>query len=251
MKNRLLGLTTAIGSIAAGLALTYSCVSVCKIKVPEGMTVTAHTGCEKTKDNSLDAITLGFGYGADIVEFDLNFDKDGKPVLSHDAPGDKKCVTLDEAFLLVSGYNNLKVNVDVKSTEDLKSVVLCAEKHGISDRIFFTGIEKDKVDIVKEQAPGVVYYLNVAVDNGRKESPEYIDELIEEIKATGACGINLRYTGCTELMVNEFHKNGLLVSVWTVNKKSAMKKMLSLGVDNITTRKIKDLKEMISVAAML
>jgi hypothetical protein len=41
--------------------------------LPEEFTVTAHTGCEGTKDNSLDAITVGFGYGADIVEIDLGY----------------------------------------------------------------------------------------------------------------------------------------------------------------------------------
>lgn len=251
MKNKLFAVATAIGTVSAVYALTRQFASVCKINVPQGLTVTAHTGCERTKDNSLDAITFGFGYGADIVEFDLNFDNEGNAVLSHDAPGSRKCVTLDEAFALVSGYNKLKVNVDVKSTEYLEKVVLTAERYGISDRIFFTGIERDKVDTVKEKAPGVEYYLNVRVDSSKKDDAGYISGLVTEVKEAGACGINLQHRGCSQLLVNELHKNELLVSVWTVNNRADMRKMLSLGVDNITTRKIKALKEMIEAASVL
>ena len=74
----------------------------------KGFTYTAHTGCIKTADNSLAAIEEGAKYGADIVEFDLNFLSDGTPVLSHDKPKGKE-VTLDEAFKKISEYKNLKV----------------------------------------------------------------------------------------------------------------------------------------------
>ena len=37
-------------------------------------------------------------------------------------------------------------------------------------------------------------------------------------------------------MVEIFHKEGLMVSVWTVNKEKDMHKVLPLGCDNITTR---------------
>ncbi len=247
MKKGLIGAVTSVGAFAAlGMAL-HNITSVKNIVLPDGFTVTAHTGCEKTKDNSLDAITVGFGYGADIVEFDLNFDKNGAAVLSHDSPKNDDCVPLEEAFSLISGYKGLKANVDVKSTENLPSVIECAEKYGISDRIFFTGIEKEKVDTVKKNAEGYLYYLNTSVDGSKKNDIGYIKELVEEVKSLGACGLNINFRSCSKLMVDEFHKNGLSVSVWTVNKKSDMKKMLSLGVDNITSRKIKDLKSLLAV----
>lgn len=251
MKRNMFKLAATIGSaVALGVALC-GFVSVKRVRLPEGFTVTAHTGCEKTKDNSLEAITLGFGYGADIVEFDLNYDVDGVPVLSHDLPKNRDCVTLDEAFALVSGYNGLKVNVDVKSAENLAAVIQCAEKHGIKDRIFFTGIEKEKVASVRRDAPGIIYFLNTSIDGSKRNDVAYVNGLIEEIKSLGACGINMHHKNCSPVLVEEFHKNGLLVSVWTVNKKSDMKRMLNLGVDNITTRKIKDLKDMLAVVTVL
>lgn len=214
------------------------------VVLPEGFTVTAHTGCEKTKDNSLDAITLGFGYGADIVEFDLFFDKNGIAVMSHDEPkGD--VFTIEDAFKLIAGYNNLRINVDVKKTDDLKQVTALAEKYGLSDRMFYTGITAEFVEAVKNSTPEVEYYLNKNIEKSRKEDEAYINELISEVKSLGACGLNIHHSGCSKKMVDAFRREGLKVSVWTVNKRSDMIKMLVMGCDNITTRKPQLLKEII------
>ena len=60
--------------------------------------------------------------------------------------------------------------------------------------------------------------------------------LVEKVKNAGAIGINFKYTGATKELVKVFHENGLLVSIWTVNSKWRMKKILSFAPDNITTR---------------
>ena len=203
--------------------------------IPAGFTVTAHTGCEGTRDNSLQAIEKGAAAGADIVEFDLNFDGNGEPVLAHDK-AEADSVTLDEAFRLVAGYESLKVNVDCKTTDNLKAVTSLAEEFGIKDRIFYTGIEEKDVEAVKRDTPEVSYYLNVDIDKSKKNDEAYIRGLIEKVKTLGAVGLNINFGGASRKMVDFFHSEGLLVSVWTVNKEPDMHKVLSLGCDNITTR---------------
>ena len=49
-------------------------------------TCTAHTGCMDTEENSIEAIEAGIKNCAQIVEFDLNFNQNKEPVLSHDSP---------------------------------------------------------------------------------------------------------------------------------------------------------------------
>ncbi len=240
-------LIISAGLLTLAVSKGYDIVETLNIKdvvLPEGFTVTAHTGCERTKANSLDSITLGFGYGADIVEFDLNFNSDGLAVLSHNEPKGE-CVTLDEAFMLISGYKALKVNVDVKSIADLGQVVASAQKYALTDRIFFTGIEREKVQIIKKTAPGYVYYLNTDIDASKKNDAEYIASLADEVRQLGACGININFRNVTDEIVKIFHANNLLVSVWTVNRIADMKKMLKLGVDNITTKKIENLRNIL------
>lgn len=236
MKKRMkliVGITVAAltgVSISAGYVSTME-----KRTFPEGFTVTAHTGCEGTADNSLEAIKKGYESGADIVEFDLRFTNSGEPILSHDKTG-KKCVTLKEAFELVAKCEGLKVNVDCKTVENIGVVPQLAEECSIADRFFYTGIEADKVRTVRELSPGVEYYLNTKVNKWKKNSEKYIRTLVKLTKDNGAVGLNIHFSEASKKMVDIFHEEGLKVSIWTVNKEKHMHKALALGCDNITTR---------------
>ncbi len=214
------------------------------ISLPDGFTYTAHTGCMGTKDNSLESIDAAVNNGADIVEFDLNFTKDGEPVLAHDAPKGGE-VTLDEAFEKVSKFNKIKVNVDIKSTEALEKIKPIAEKYGVQDRIFFTGVHDEFLEDVKSNGGGVPYYLNVDVEPERKHTQEYLDSLVEKVKSSGAIGINFNKGNATKQLVDTFHSNGLLVSIWTVDDELDIYRILSYAPDNITTRKLDKLNEAI------
>ncbi len=211
------------------------------LKITKNFTYTAHTGCLGTEDNSLESIDVGVEYGAQIVEFDVQY-YNGVPVLAHDEPkGDE--VTLKEAFQKVKEYDGIKVNVDIKSITFLHKVGEVAEETGVSDRIFFTGIEEKDVKVVKDACPGVQYYLNVDVLSPKKQNEEYILSLVEKVKSCGAVGINFNKDNATEELVDLFHENGLLVSIWTVNNEMDIYKILSYGPDNITTRRPDKLKE--------
>ncbi len=204
--------------------------------LPADFTYTAHTGCVKTEDNSLESIETGYGFGADIIEIDLHFLPDGTPVLSHDKPkGDE--IPLEEAFKKIREYEKLKVNVDVKSVDNLQAIYPLAKKHGLENRIFYTGVHSGFVDAVKKDSPEITYYLNANVKKPRYHTEDYLQNLVDEVKKSGAIGINSNQKGATIKLVDVFRKNGLLVSIWTVNEKRKMHKILALSPDNITTRR--------------
>lgn len=69
--------------------------------------------------------------------------------------------------------------------------------------------------------------------------------LVQKVKNSGAVGINLNKDNVSAMLVETFHDNGLLVSVWTVDKKREMQKVVSYLPDNITTRNPKLLNEII------
>ena len=98
------------------------------LALPENFTVTGHTGCMGEKDNSIEAMEAAVKAGAQIVEFDLNFDENKNPVLSHDAPKGNE-VTLEQAFEFLQSNPSVLANVDAKSTENLKEVNALAEKY--------------------------------------------------------------------------------------------------------------------------
>ncbi len=215
------------------------------INLPENFTYTAHTGCCGTADNSLEAIKVGIENDADIVEFDLFFNNENVAVLSHDKPKGNE-VTLDEAFKLISTYENVQVNVDVKlCNNNLHIVYDLAEKYNITDRIFFTGINIEDVETVKKECPTVSYYLNYEVKKEDKQTPEYLNDLVKIVKDSGAVGINFNKDSATKALVDTFHKNDLLVSIWTVNEEKDMQKILYFAPDNITTRHPDKLKDII------
>ena len=237
MKDLIKIIITMVVVLAVGVAgfLGFAYMGIRNAVLPEDFTVTAHTGCEETEDNSLESIKKGYESGADIVEFDLAFTSDGEAVLSHDVP-QENCVSLDEAFAIVAELPDLKVNVDCKSVANLKKVVELSKKHNIKDRIFYTGIREENVAAVTEQTPDIAYWLNYDVDTEKNKDEEYLLSLSDKTRALGAVGININFNACTKELVEVFHREGLLVSIWTVNKTSDMIKVISFGVDNITSR---------------
>ena len=206
-------------------------------------TITAHTGCMGTKENSFESIKKGAEF-ADIIEFDLRFLSDGTPVLSHDNPKGGE-ITLREAARLIAGIEGIRVNVDIKSTDNLKEAVKVAKEENIFDRIFYTGVTDEFVEAVRRDTPEVKYFLNVKVKRLKRNNDKYINSLIEKVKAAGAIGINCKYVNVSDKLVKAFQAEGLLVSLWTVDKERQMVKCTGYKPDNITTRHPDKLKALL------
>lgn len=252
MKNKTAIAISAITALLVGCAVSLTVFDrgLCRkykeeiTSLPKNFTVTAHSGSMKTPQNSIQSILIG-AQNADIIEFDLNFTKDKAAVLSHDEPKGGE-VTLNEAFEALASIKKTKANVDIKSTANLSAIEKSAEQYGVSERIFFTGVDENMVGEVQRQCSNVPYYLNVGVDAKKNEDNGYLLSLVEKVKENGAVGINMHFGGASKKLVEVFHENGLLVSIWTVDKKKDMYKILSYSPDNITTRNPDVLGEIIA-----
>lgn len=216
-----------------------------KLNLSEGFTITAHTGCMGTEENSLDSIKMGIENGANVVEFDLYFTEDGAPILSHDEPVGGE-ITLNEAFAYFRMFKDIKANVDIKTVDALEKVYSLAIENNVEDRIFYTGVKDEFVNAIKKNSPEIRYYLNVDVDKSQNTNKEYLLTLAEKVKNAGAIGINFNYKSASKELVEVFRENGLLVSIWTVDSEYNMYKILSFGPDNITTRHPDKLSKIIS-----
>lgn len=246
---------SAISIIGLGIIITGVCFTVREILLngyknentglPEGFTITAHTGCMNTQENSLDSIKAGVENGASIVEFDLYLTDDKIPVLSHNEPTGME-ITLEEAFAYLAKFDNIKANVDAKTYGELGQVYTLAAQYGVADRIFFTGIKAENAEKVKTDCPQIPYYINIDVDKRKNTDSEYISSLIETVKEAGGLGINFNCKSASKELVNAFHENGLKVSIWTVDDEYNMYKILSMGPDNITTRKPDELSRILA-----
>lgn len=210
-----------------------------KFPVPDGFTVTAHTGCLGTKANSIEAIEAGIAAGAQIVEFDLRFLDDGTPILSHDEP-ESEYVLLRDAFACLAKYPDVRANVDVKDTSGVGCVPALAEQCGVLERIFFTGIEEEDVAAVREKCPAIPYYLNTDVRPFANAVA-----LADKVRALGAVGVNVSKVSLSPRLTSVFRAKGLLTSVWTVNGRIEARRILAMHPDNVTSKRPDRIREMI------
>lgn len=210
--------------------------------LPERITVTAHAGSNGTVDNTIPSIEAALESGAEIVEFDLNVDDNGELRLSHNAPAGTE-PTFEEALVLVKQAEDIFINIDVKTTRNIDKMQEIIVKHGMLDRVFYTGINEGFVADVREKSPLVQYYLNCYADTAELGKKEYCDKMTDRVIELGGIGVNINYKGVTPQLAESCHEKGLLLSVWTVNDEENMKKFISMGADNITTEQPTFLKE--------
>ncbi len=201
------------------------------IELPRGFTVTAHAGSMGLPANSIEAMEAGVRAGAQIVELDLQYDENGEPVLSHDEP-DGICPTLREAFAFLAAHPDIRTNVDVKDTTHLECVEPLAKEMGVLDRIFFTGLFEEDIPTAREKCPSVPYYMNVHISRFAN-----VQELAKKVRALGALGVNISADSLSARLTRVFHEEGLLVSVWTIDRKMQAQCVLMLQPDNVTTHK--------------
>lgn len=198
------------------------------------MTVTAHTGALGSVNNSLDSVKICAESGADIIEIDLNFTADGTPVLSHNKPKGGE-VLFEDALKVFKPYENVRMNIDVKSTSHLYKVQELVKKYGLLDRVFFTGVYESWTAEVKKQCPEIPYYLNLLGFQKLFGKRKHFEKTAERIKKCGAIGLNANRDFISKEMTDYLHGEGLLVSGWTAKTKEHIISLKAKGVDNITT----------------
>lgn len=209
-----------------------------ELHLSESFTVTAHTGGMGTLDNSVESIEKAIAAEADVVEFDVRFRPDGTPVMAHDAvSSDAEGVPIADALqVLAKDGVSIRVNLDIKETENLAALQSIVKQYGLSERVFCTGVTEEFVPAVRSACPEIPYYLNYAPDTARVKDAEYQEELLAVLRETGAIGINCHYKNASPQLADVLHQNGYLLSVWTVDKENQMLRQLVSGADNITSR---------------
>ncbi len=239
------------------LLLLAGCLMTACSEKPAEPQVVAHRGYWKTEgsaQNSIAAILNAGRIGAYGSEFDVNLTCDGALVVNHDFTyhglkiyentlADLRCdtlrlsngeiiPTLDEYLEASKQYPEMKLVFELKSEGDpeYEAVALpaCAEaitRLGVADRVEFISFSLSACkEFARLMPKNVVEYL------GGEIAPA-------ELHKMGITGIDYEYPVFYEHpeWIEEAHKLGMVVNTWTVNKEEDMRKLLELGVDQITT----------------
>jgi len=237
--------------VLAGCMLAACC------EKPADPKVVAHRGYWKTEgsaQNSISSLQNAGRFGAYGSEFDVNLTADGQLVVNHDFTYhglkiyETECATLrDPALTLKNGeiipmldeyfeasleFPDMKLVYELKSEGDaeyeakaLPATVEAINRHGVADRIEFISFSLSAcVEFARLMPKNVVEYL------GGEIAPAELHEM-------GISGIDYEYPVFYEHpeWIEEAHKLGMVVNTWTVNNEEDMRKLLELGVDQITT----------------
>ncbi len=203
--------------------------------------VTAHAGCMNTKNDSLDSVYAGISAGADAIEVDVRFIDEQIPVLSHDVLKQeqiKNIVKLEEVVNVIKTFPGIALNLDIKEADGIGFINELLHKSDICDRAFFTGLEPDAIINIGREYLHVPYFVNYKPDLLEINNISHMEELACMAKDLGTIGINLHYSFATRELIEAFHGKKLKVSVWTVDNEEDIHRMIQIGVDSITSRKV-------------
>lgn len=198
--------------------------------------VTAHAGCMNTAMDSIESIEAGIKNGADIIEVDVNIDKDKNIVLSHDLLQDsREYIPFYMVLEIMEKNRNILLNIDVKNTAVLPRLKNMISRYKLSDSIFLTGLTFNDIAENEEDLKGIHYLVNLE-DSDIKSM--HAKKLINKLKEMNAEGININHEFVTSELAAVCKEEKIILSVWTIDNVEYMDRAISLGVNSITTRNI-------------
>lgn len=230
----LLSVCLVIGVTAYAINKTYDERT---LNFVQGFTVTAHTGAFDTPENSMESVQAAIENNVQIIEIDIRQRPDKTLVISHDiVVMNNEGTPLADVFALLQ-QDDCLINLDIKETRTLDPLHDLLVEYNLLSRAFLTGIDQMNVNAVKESScADMDYYLNCQPSRIKIFTDDYKVKIIDLLKETGAVGINCNYKYACATLSNLLHENGYKLSVWTVNTKFEMKRMLVTQPDNITTK---------------
>lgn len=248
--------------VGCGFGITYAVLNANAKEIPKDYTAgskvrfIAHRGLsgeyyENGEEAFRAAADSGFFYG---IETDVYFTADGIPVCAHD----------DNAFenedILITGslFSDIKDLPLKENSYGFRGTEICTFETylkicGASGKAAI--IELKQEDMTDEQ---IIYIIESAREHcgdnfvlicfkkSHVEAAENHDKSVvtQHLSNYGFLGllsawdgynISLTYKRMSKTLVNEAHKRGREVGVWTVNKFGLVEKYADMGVDYITT----------------
>jgi glycerophosphoryl diester phosphodiesterase len=205
------------------------------------ITVTAHAGSLDTAANSPESCRAALALPVDYLEADVRFGREQAPYLAHDALAPQaqgSAMSLPALLEMAAAHPTVKLNLDLKEYAGVRELRAQVERSGMRSRVLLTGITADVVARVRGELDGLPYLLNARPGLGERLTGAGARRLARRIRECGALGLNTHYSRLTRRLARVLRAQGLQVSVWTVDNPRAMRRMLRLGVDNITTRRV-------------
>ena len=206
------------------------------------------------RDNTVEAVSLAIEQGADGVEIDVRFSRDGRLIVHHDPaePGLESFArldyvqirrdvpfvpTLDEIWDAVgdTAYVNIEIKVDegdaARRSQLVEEVVGWIGHHGAAERVVLSSFDAWTTRTVRALAPHLLSGQLVT-----KWAPAV--QTIPMVARDGHHSINLPVDSLRddpEGVVAAAAESGLRVMVWTVDDPATIQRLAEAGVAAVIT----------------
>ena len=221
----------------------------------------AHRGASAyAPENTMEAFRLAHEMGADGVEIDVYFSRDGQIVICHDEKMDRvsngqgsvtdytveelkvfdfgckfygerrgiKIATIDELYAFAH-ETGLKINVEVKSASpDMPAALIAkAREYDVEDLIYYSSFHH--LQLVRLSA----------LDPSVRVAPLYSQVLVnmeDYAEKMGAWAVHPLFTIpmlTIPSLIEDCHKKGVLVNPWTANNENDIRFCVEAGADGI------------------
>ncbi|WP_328583662.1 glycerophosphodiester phosphodiesterase [Streptomyces sp. NBC_00370] len=203
----------------------------------------------RVRENTLPSVRSALARGAAAVEVDVRLTKDGLPVLLHDASLDRLwgqdrlladvtaaeltaltgggVPTLREA-LLATTASRLMIDLPGATEEAVRTVIGVVRESGAADRVFYTAGPTTMLAVRNTDASAEIAMTWKSV------APP-VPALLAAVRPRW---LNYRFGLISTELVERNHRDGLLVSAWTVDTARSMRRLVKYGVDSITTNRV-------------
>jgi glycerophosphoryl diester phosphodiesterase len=114
----------------------------------------------------------------------------------------------------------------VRAARTVLAIQELVERHGLADRVTITSSSREVLRALNRLAP--------KLSRGLVAEYAWLDPL-KVAKHHGCNLLALNWTLCTPERLLRAQKDGLHVSVWTVNEPALMRRLADFGVDSIIT----------------
>ncbi|WKK25597.1 glycerophosphodiester phosphodiesterase [Streptomyces olivoreticuli] len=222
-------------------------------------TAVAHRGDPYVhRENTLPSVGSALRAGAGAVEIDVRLTRDGVPVLLHDATlerlwGHPWCLdslsadelreltgggvpTLREALALAGAEAapGRRLFIDLPDNSATEAAVAEVHASGAAGRVYYCGATESMLTVRRADPDAEIALTWTTLAPPRAA-------LLDRVRPRW---INYRFGLLTPELVARHHAQGFLVSAWTADTRRTMRRLLSAGVDSITTNRIQTLRSL-------
>lgn len=212
--------------------------------------LTAHSGCDGTKDNSMEYVRYALELDVDAIEVDVRRGSGGTLMLAHDdGPAN---AALYDVFLALTAHPDKKLNCDLKQANQEMDVLRLARQAGCGSQIIFSGtVSGDAAKAQPDIFEQAEWFVNIELLFPKINTlgltaavgllgPIYMAGKLQEfISGTGARCVNAHHSIASTPLYPELMDRQIPISVWTPDDVHLIRSFLTDGVYNITTRNAK------------